>query len=53
VTGSQKEDRIILWPIKTDDMAGIVVKKINRDFSLIEWKTYVGSDDIKLEKIKL
>jgi hypothetical protein len=51
VTGSSKEYRLILWPIKTNDMASMVVKNIGRNFSKDEWNTYVGSD-INYEKIK-
>jgi len=51
VTGSSKEDRLIVWPIKTGDMASLVVKNIGRNFSKEEWNTYVGSD-INFEKIK-
>lgn len=44
VSGSIKEDRIILWPIKTSDMASSVKKQIKRNFTKEEWNTYIGND---------
>lgn len=50
-TGSSKEDRLILWPIKTSEMASSVINGIGRNFTQDEWETYIGAD-IKYEKIK-
>jgi WD40 repeat protein len=51
VSGSSKEDRLILWPTNTYDMAALVFKKIGRNFTQDEWNTYIGTD-IKYEKTK-
>jgi WD40 repeat protein len=51
VSGSSKEERLILWPTNTYDMAALVSKKINRNFTQDEWNTYIGVD-IKYEKTK-
>lgn len=51
VSGSSKEDRLILWPVKTYEMASLVLKQIGRNFTQDEWTTYIGSD-IKYEKVK-
>jgi WD40 repeat protein len=51
VTGSTKENRLILWPTRTYAIAELVSKKIDREFTKEEWATYVGKD-ITYEKVK-
>ncbi len=51
ISGSSKEDRLILWPTNTYEMAALVLKKIGRNFTQDEWNTYIGAD-IKYEKTK-
>jgi WD40 repeat protein len=51
LSGSKNEERMILWPTNTYEMATLVMKKIGRNFTQDEWSTYVGSD-IKYEKTK-
>jgi WD40 repeat protein len=51
VTGSTKEERLILWPTRTYAIAEMVSKKIGRNLTNEEWTTYVGAD-IKYEKVK-
>jgi len=51
VSGSSKEERLILWPTKTNEMAALVYKNINRNFTQNEWNTYIGKD-INYEKTK-
>ena len=51
VSGSVREERLILWPTRNYEIASLVYKKINRNLTEDEWNTYVGSD-IKYEKAK-
>ena len=51
VTGASRENRLVLWPTKTSEMASLIYKKLSRNLTQDEWQLYVGAD-IAYEKTK-
>ena len=51
VLGASRENRVTIWPTKITEVASLVYKKINRNFTADEWSNYIGAD-VKYEKTK-
>lgn len=49
VTTSNKKDRILIWPTKSEYIAPEVISRLDRNMTIDEWNTYVATD-IKYEK---
>ncbi len=44
ISGSMDENRLVLSPTKTSIMADEICDKVERNFTQVEWNTYIGSD---------
>ena len=49
VTTSNKKDRILIWPTKSEYIAPEVASRLDRDMTTDEWNTYVAKD-VEYEK---